>query len=180
MTTLRTTDDPDERLLEEALDVIRDARDRLPRDYLVAIAALLGLIAAALLVLGMLVDGRLGDLAINLSVEVLGALLTVVVIDGLWSRAQTGSAERLRKIDDRLRMRIRARQRGVQLSPDERAGWEDVVTDYHELTDRATLRDRLIVTRDYGRRAQTIERQAEHLIELDATAEAGGSQSQIE
>jgi hypothetical protein len=174
MTTLRTSDDPDERLLEEALGVIRDARDRLPRDYLVAIAALLGLVAAALLVVGMLVDGRLGDLAINLSVEVLGALLTVVVIDGLWSRAESGSAERLRSIEARLRIRIRARQSGVSLGADERAGWLDLVGDYHELTDRASVRDRLTVTRDYGRRAQTIERQAEHLLGLDATAEAGG------
>ena len=38
MTASHISDHPDERLLEEALVVIRDARDRLPRDYLIAIA----------------------------------------------------------------------------------------------------------------------------------------------
>ena len=127
----------------------------------------------------MLVDGRLGDLAINLSVEVIGALLTVVVIDGLWSRAQSGSAERLRLIEDRLRLRIRPRRGGLTLTANERDGWQDVVTGYKELTARTTLRDRLMATRDYARRAQTIERRAEQLLGLDASADTGGSRSEV-
>jgi hypothetical protein len=180
MTASHSFDQPDERLLEEALVTIRDARERLPRDFLIAIAVVLGLVAAALLAVGMLVTGRVGDLAINLSVELIGALVTVVVIDGLWSRAQSGSADRLRLIEDQLRLRMRSRIGGVPLSAEERDGWQDVVTDYNELTARATLRDRLSATRDYGRRAQSIERRAERLLGLDSPADTRSSGWPIE
>ena len=178
MTASISPRDPDERLLEEALVVIRDARGRAPRDYLVAIAILLGLLAAALLAIGALLGGRLGELSLNLGVEVVGALLTVVVIDGLWSRAQTASTDRLRSIEDRLQRRAWARRDGTPLMPAERAGWLDVVTEYRRLTTRTSLLDRLSAARDYGRRAQRIEHQAEQL--LDDGLDTGDAPSRIE
>ncbi len=179
MTASISPRDPDERLLEEALVVIRDARERAPRDYLVAIAILLGLLAAALLAIGVLLGGRLGDLSLNLGIEVVGALLTVVVIDGLWSRAQTASTDRLRSIEDRLQRRAWARRDRVHpLMPAERAGWLDVVTEYRRLTTRTSLLDRLSAARDYGRRAQRIEHQAEQL--LDDGLDTGDAPSRIE
>jgi hypothetical protein len=167
------TIDGDERLLDDALGVVRDARSRLPSDFLVAIGAFLVLVAAALLAIGVSVGGRVGDLAINLAVEVLGALLTVVVIDGLWSRAQSGSAERLRLVEDRLQRRIRAQRRvAARLSESERAGWGDVISEYRGLTARDSLLDRLAAARDYGRRARRIEKLAEQLLADETTAGA--------
>jgi hypothetical protein len=159
------TTDGDERLLEDALGVVRDARSRLPSDFLVAIGAFLVLVAAVLLAIGVSVGGRVGDLAINLAVEVLGALLTVVVIDGLWSRAQSGNGERLRLVEDRLRRRIRAqRQTAALLSETERTGWGEVIAEYGRLTARGSLLDSLAAARDYGRRARRIENRAEELL----------------
>jgi hypothetical protein len=159
------TTDGDERLLEDALGVVRDARSRLPSDFLVTIGAFLVLVAAVLLAIGVSVGGRVGDLAINLAVEVVGALLTVVVIDGLWSRAQTGSAERLRLVEDRLQRRLRAQRRAAgQISETERTGWGDVIAEYRRLTARGSLLDRLAAARDYGRRAQRLEQRLEELL----------------
>jgi hypothetical protein len=164
------TTDGDQRLLEDALGVVRDARSRLPGDFLVAIGAFLVLVAAVLLGIGVSVGGRVGDLAINLAVEVVGALLTVVVIDGLWSRAQSGSAVRLRSVEDQLQRRIHAHRRDAsRLSETERTGWSDVIAEYRRLTARGSVFDRLAAARDYGRRAQRIEKRAEQLLAGEVT-----------
>jgi hypothetical protein len=169
------TNEGDERLLEDALGVVRDARSRLPSDFLVAIGAFLVLVAAVLLAIGVSVGGRVGDLATNLAVEVVGALLTVVVIDGLWSRAQSGSAERLRLVEDRLQRRIWAQQHASgRLSETERAGWGDVIAEYRRLTARESLLDRLAAARDYGRRARRIENRAEELLSDETIQGADG------
>ena len=156
----------DERLLREALVVVRAARDRAPTDFLIAIAVVLGGIAAILAVIGVLADGVVRDLALNLAAEVAGALLTVVLIDGLWDRQQTGAAERLRRMETALQRRI-AGANGPGMSTTDREAWRAFVDEYRELTRRDTLLDRLRAARGFGRRAQALERRGEALLDLE-------------
>ena len=81
----RTKDD--DIVLERAIEVVRDARERAPADFLVAIAVVLLALAAILLIGGAIVGGSVQDLCFNLGSEVLGAWLTVVLIDGLAAAA---------------------------------------------------------------------------------------------
>ena len=156
----------DERLLREALVVVRAARDRAPTDFLIAIAVVLGGIAAILAVIGVLADGVVRDLALNLAAEVAGALLTVVLIDGLWDRQQTGAAERLRRMEIALQRRI-AGANGPGMSTTEREAWRAFVDEYRALTRRDTLLDRLRAARGFGGRAQALERRGEALLDLE-------------
>ena len=156
----------DERLLREALVVVRAARDRAPTDFLIAIAVVLGGIAAVLAVIGLMADGVAQDLALNLAAEVAGTLLTVVLIDGLWDRQQTGAAERLRRMELALLRRI-ARANGPVMSTTDREAWRAFVDEYRELTRRDSFLDRLRAARGFGRRAQGLERRGEALLDLE-------------
>ena len=156
----------DERLLREALIVIRSARDRAPTDFLIALAIVLGAIAAGLAVVGFVSDGVVRDLSLNLAAEVAGALLTVVLVDGLWDRQQTGAAERLRRMETVLQRRI-TEPKGAPMSAADRQAWQAFVAEYRELARRQTLLDRLRAARGYGRRAQALELQGETLLGLE-------------
>ncbi|MFL5778702.1 MAG: hypothetical protein ACJ761_07135 [Chloroflexota bacterium] len=156
----------DERLLREALLVIRSARDRAPTDFIFALAVVLGGMAAVLAAIGFLVDGVMRDLSLNLAAEVAGALLTVVLVDGLWDRQQTGAAERLGRLETALRARI-SHPTDEPMSRGEHEAWQAFVAEYRELTRRETLLDRLRAARGYGRRAQALERQGESLLGLE-------------
>lgn len=59
-------------LIDEALAVVRDARSRAPRDFLLVLAVALGAGAVALLIGAALTDGALNDLLLNLGVEEIG------------------------------------------------------------------------------------------------------------
>ena len=156
----------DERLLREALIVIRSARDRAPTDFLIALAVVLGCIAAVLAAIGIVMDGVVRDLALNFSAEVAGALLTVVLIDGLWDRQQTGAADRLRRMESALQRRV-AGASAAPMSADERDAWRGFVDEYRELTRRDTLLDRLRGARGYGGRARALEQRGEILLDLE-------------
>jgi len=156
----------DERLLREALIVIRSARDRAPTDFLIALAVVLGAIAVALGVIGFVADWVMRDLSLNLAAEVAGALLTVVLVDGLWDRQQTGAAERLRRMETALQRRI-AESDETPMSTADHEAWRAFVDEYRELARRQTLLDRLRAARGYGRRAQALERQGEALLGLE-------------
>ena len=155
----------DERLLDEALVVVRAARERAPTDFLVALAVVLGALAAGSIVAGLAVGGTFGDLLTGLGTETLGALLTVVLIDGLWKRQATGATERLATMERRLVVR---RDAGTDLSVEERRDWAAFVRDYQRLTGATGLVDRLAAARSYGQRARDLAADAERL--LDATA----------
>lgn len=151
----------DDIVLERAIEVVRDARGRAPADFLVAIAVVLLALATILLIGGAIVGGSVQDLCFNLGSEVLGAWLTVVLIDGLWKRQETGAAARLRDIEDGLEAR---RDTGEELDVTERQGWRDFVADYRDLTDRPTVSDRIRAARGYGRRAHELELRAEAML----------------
>jgi hypothetical protein len=161
MTAPPTAAAPDERLLEEALVVVRAARDRAPADFLVALAVVLGALSAGLFAIGLLVGDPLGDVALDLAVEVFGAWLTVVLIDGLWKRQETGASERLREMEHRLAARLDG---SAELTDAERAGWRAFVDEYRDLTTRTTVVERLSATRGYGRRVHRLERHGERLL----------------
>jgi hypothetical protein len=154
----------DERILREALIVVRSARERAPTDFLVALAVVLGGAAFVLVALGLTLNGTLGDLCLNLGAEVAGAWLTVVLVDGLWSRQQTGAAERLRRIEGALQERAAA---GTELSTADRDGWRSFIAEYGQLTARSTLLDRVRAARGYGARAHRLEKQGELLLGIE-------------
>jgi len=156
----------DQHLLREALVVVRSARDRAPSDFLLALAIVLGGIAAVLAGVGFATAGVLQDLSLNLAAEVAGALLTVVLVDGLWDRQQTGAAERLRRMEAALQVRI-DRSKVDALPPAEREGWQAFVDEYGRLTRRETLVDRLRAARGFGRRARALEQRGVDLLELE-------------
>jgi hypothetical protein len=79
-------------LVDATLAVLRDERRRAPADLLAMLTVLLVLAAGLLLVVGIaLGDGVGRDVFLNLTGEVLGAALTVVLIGGLWQRLQASS-----------------------------------------------------------------------------------------
>jgi hypothetical protein len=151
----------DDVVLERAIEVVRDARERAPADFLVAIAVVLLALAAILLIGGAIVGGSVQDLCFNLGSEALGAWLTVVLIDGLWKRHETGVAARLRDIEDGL---VARRDAGDELDVTERQGWREFVADYRNLTDRSTVPERIRAARGYGRRAHELELRAEAML----------------
>jgi len=153
--------DDDDNVLASAVEVVRDARERAPADFLVAIAVALFAIAATLLIGGAIVGGSVQDLCFNLGSEALGAWLTVVLIDGLWKRQETGASARLRDIESGLAARLDS---GEALDVKERQGWHAFVADYRDLTDRRTFRDRIRAALRYGRRAHELELRAEALL----------------
>lgn len=157
---------PDERLLDEALVVVRDARVRAPTDFLVALAIVLGGLAAVLIGAGLAVGGSFGELATGLGTETLGALLTVVLVDGLWKRQASDATERLASMERRLAKRRDATT--TPLSSSERGDWEAFVTGYRRLTGARSLADRLRATRGFGRHARELATDAERI--LDQTA----------
>ena len=60
--------DADASLIDEALAVVRDARSRAPRDFLLALAVGLGILALAVLAGAALTGDALRDLLLNLGV----------------------------------------------------------------------------------------------------------------
>lgn len=141
--------------VDEAVAVIEHARSRVPADFLFALAIILGLAAAGLLVAAVIVGGTLRDLFLNLGVEVIGALLTVVVIDGLWRRREAAASSSL----DEVRRRLNERRRWP-MTPDERRAWRLFVDEYQALLGAETLSDRLRALPKYRRRLEALESQA--------------------
>jgi hypothetical protein len=92
-------------LIDEAVAVVQNARARAPQDFLFGLAVVLGSIALALLAAAALTEGILQDVLLNLGAEVVGAWLTVVLIDGLWKRLESGASASLERTSRRLEER---------------------------------------------------------------------------
>src|SRR6476619_3631240 len=123
--TAGTNGSPDAGLIDEAVDVVHAARARAPQDFLFGLALVLGSIALALLGAAALTGGTVQDLLLNLGSEVLGAWLTVVLIDGLWKRLEAGATASLEAMTRKLDAR-----RGMRLTDGERSAWRSFVDDY--------------------------------------------------
>jgi hypothetical protein len=143
----------DAALIDDALAAVDDARRKAPRDFVLALAAVLGSLAIALLAGAALAGGAVRDLLLNLASEVLGAWLTVVLIDGLWKRMEAGGSASLDSISTALETR-----RGSALTDDERQAWRTFVHEYGQLERSRSLLDR----------ARAVPRYASHLRELEA------------
>jgi hypothetical protein len=141
----------DDRLIDEVEGVVRDARRRAPQDFLFAISVVLGAIAVALLALGWVTGGVLQSVLLNLGTEVLGAWLTVVLIDGLWRRLEAGATASL----DAIGAKVEAR-RGRPMTADEREAWRAFVDEYRTLVAAESLPDRLRALPDYHHRMKTV------------------------
>jgi hypothetical protein len=139
-------------LIDEALAVVQDARARAPADFLFALATILGAIALALLAAAAVTGGVLQDLLLNLGSEVIGAGLTVVLIDGLWKRMEAGASETL----DDMSRKLEARK-GSPMTNEERQAWRAFVDDYHEVEGAESPLDRVRGLPAYGRQLRELE-----------------------
>lgn len=112
---------PDAELLADVAEALREERRRAPADLLGILALLLVLSAVGVLVLGVAIGpGVPRDVLLNLAGELVGVVLTVVLIGGLWHRVQASSyetmdelvalveAHRTAGLDDRERVAYRA------------------------------------------------------------------------
>ena len=152
MTGQATPEEPDDRLIDDVVDVVRDARRRAPQDFLFALSVVLGLIAVTLLAAGAVTGGVLQDVLLNLGAEVVGAVITVVLIDGLWRRLEAGATASL----DAIGTRIEAR-RGHPMTADEREAWRTFVVEYRTLVAAESLPARIRALPDYRRRMKAME-----------------------
>ena len=152
MTTQQTDATADDRLIDEVVDVVHDARRRAPQDFLFALSLILGAIALALLAAGALTGGTLQDLLLNLASEVVGAWLTVVLIDGLWRRLEAGATASLDAIGTKLEA-----HRGRPMTSDEREAWRLFVDEYHTLVGAESFVGRMRALPDYRHRIKAVE-----------------------
>lgn len=150
----------DARLVDEAIVAIHEARRQAPRDYLLAIALLLGTISLILVVAGFVVSGVAGELFLNLGAEVVGALLTVVVIDGLWRRMERGTSASL----DAMARRLESR-RGQPMTDDEREAWRWFVEASRPLTGRRSLITRIRGVRTFAKDLHAMEERGNRTLE---------------
>lgn len=146
----------DSALIDATLAALRDERRRAPADLLAILTVLLVLTAGVMLVLAIaLDDGVARDMFLNLSSEVLGAALTVVLIGGLWQRLQTNSDGAMEGLVART-----AERRDQPLSDPERAAFAAIV-DLHQRTATRSFLPRLVLgflfTIRNRRRLQAVE-----------------------
>ena len=160
--------DPDRGLIDEALAVVHDARARAPRDFLLALAVALGGGGLVLLAAATLVGGLLHELLLSLSFELIGALLTVVLIDGLWRRQEAGASAGLDAMSARLE-----RRRGSPMTDEERQAWRVFVDEYQALVSAESLLDRLRTLPTYRRRMRALEARGNRTLEEFEQAAAG-------
>ena len=160
-------------LIDEALAVVQDARARAPADFLFALATILGSIALALLAAAAVTGGVLQDLLLNLGSEVIGAGLTVVLIDGLWKRMEAAASETL----DDMSRKLEARK-GSPMTDEERRAWRAFVDDYHEVQSAESPLDRVRGLPAYGRRLRELEARGNRT--LDEFGSPPGRQPRVE
>jgi hypothetical protein len=139
MLAMAVLDEVDAALLGEVADALRDERRRAPADLLGILALLLGGAAIAALVVGASVGpGVPQDVLLNLASELVGVVLTVVLIGGLWHRVQSTSFETM---DDLVALVEAHRTTGI--SDGERAAYRAMV-DLHRRTARSGFVVRLV------------------------------------
>lgn len=146
----------DSALVDATLVALREERRRAPSDLLAILTVLLVAAAGLTLALGIaLGDGVPRDILINMTAEILGAALTVVVIGGLWYQVQASSEGALEGLVTRT-----AERRGESLSDAERAAFAAIV-ELHEQTAKRGLLARMVLGFVYTlrnrRRLQAVE-----------------------
>jgi hypothetical protein len=130
----------DAALVDVTLAALRDERRRAPADLLAILTVLLILTAGVMLAVGTaLGDGVARDVFVNLTSEVLGAALTVVLIGGLWHRLQTSSEGALEGLVART-----SERRDRPLSEPERAAFAAIV-DLHRRTATRSFLPRMVL-----------------------------------
>jgi hypothetical protein len=142
----------DTALVDEALAVVADARGKAPREFLRALTGILGSLALGLVAGAALTNGTLHDLLLNLAAEVIGALLTVVLIDGLWKRMEAGTSASLQNMNTEL-----ASRRTSPMTQDERLAWRVFVHEYTQLQAARSPLDRARSVVLYRRHLQELE-----------------------
>jgi membrane protein implicated in regulation of membrane protease activity len=152
--------DSDEGLIDEALAVVHDARARAPRDFLFALGIVLGTGALVLLVAAALTGGLPQDLLLNLGVEVVGAWLTVVLINGLWRRLESGASAGLDAMGAKLE-----RRRGSPMTDEEQQAWRVFVDEYRALVSAESVLHRLLALPTYQRRIRALEARGNRTLE---------------
>jgi hypothetical protein len=147
-------------LIDEAIGVVQDARVRAPRNFLFALAVLLGSSALALLAGAVLTGDTLHDLLLNLGTEVIGVWITVVLINGLWNRREVATSASLDETTQKLEKR-----RGSQMSEEERQAWRVFVDEYYALVSAESLVDRVRALPTYRRRIRNLEAQCRRTLQ---------------
>jgi hypothetical protein len=141
------------------IEAVLSARDLTRRDFLLALALALGLVALALLAAATLAGGILQDLLVNLGAGVVGTLLTVVLIDGLWKRQEAGASATFDAIGDELEER-----RASSLSVEERRAWRSFVDEYRSLVRAESPLDRIRALPSYRRRLLALEQRGKRTL----------------
>ena len=119
----------DSALIDATIAALRDERRRAPADLLAILTVLLVVAAGLMLAVGIAIGDGVGrEVFVNLTSEILGAALTVVLIGGLWQQFQTSSEGALEGLVART-----AERRDRPLSDSERAAFVAIV-DLHERT----------------------------------------------
>jgi hypothetical protein len=131
-------DPADAELLADVAAALRDERRRAPGDLLGILALILVVAAVATFAVGVVAgSGVPQDVLLNLASELVGVVLTVVLIGGLWHRVQTSSYETM---DDLVTLVEAHRTTGLDES--ERAAYRAMV-DLHRRTARSGFLVRL-------------------------------------
>lgn len=164
--------DTDTLPIDEAIAVVQDARERAPADFLVALAVILGSAALALFAAAAVTGGALQDLLLNLGVELIGALLTVVLIDGLWKRLEAGASATLEAMGAEL-----VERRTLPISDEERLAWRVFVDEYRAIVRAQSLLDRVFALPAYRRRMRALEAQGNRTLGRFARAASSPSRS---
>ena len=113
----------DQELLEEVSWALRFERQRAPADLLVFLAAAIVLGAALCVAVGTWVGGGIAQVVLlNLSTELAGALVTVILIGALWAQLQRnaiGGVDALSRAVEECRQRL--------LTDEERLAFERLI-----------------------------------------------------
>ena len=129
----------DAALVQATIVALREERRRAPGDLLALLALLLVAASVVLLAVGLAIgEGPARDVLLNLTGEVLGTALTVVLIGGLWRRFESSSEGAL----ERLVGSMATRQAGP-LSDEERAAFGAIV-ELHQRTAAMSFVPRMV------------------------------------
>jgi hypothetical protein len=151
--------DADVGLIDEALAVVHDARVRAPREFLLALAVILGVSAPAL-VAGAAVTGALEDLLLKSRRR--GDRR---VADGrAHQRAVAPSRDGASAALDAMSVKLKE-HRGSPMSEEERQAWRIFVDEYRALVRAESLFDRVLALPIYRRRIRELESRGNRTLE---------------
>jgi hypothetical protein len=110
-------------VIDDVIEALRAERRRGPSDFIVLLGVAIAVGASALFAVAVWLGPGVGqDVLLNLSTELVGALVTVVLIGGLWRQMQVTALGDM----DVLTQAVEARRAG-RLSDEERVAFERIV-----------------------------------------------------